>query len=210
MKRIITGLLLFAALTCAAGVYLGTQRINIDSGITIDERAVVKRYLGDQLIFEASASEEVLLTPAMTSATTPAPFVVAAALDGVGDSSQYPSWKAFDQNISTIAHSSQPTGRWISVDLGQARHVTRVEMYSRGDGAQWQQDTPNTVSIQYSPDNSTWNTFSTISDIPIPSANYSLFLDEDVDFSTRYFRVLMDNTRGRGFVVLSEIKIYGH
>jgi hypothetical protein len=169
-------------------------------------KSVAQAWRNGSKVFQKGASAgPALLTPTMTGANTPAPFVV----DSSGVTADYPAWQAFDRNLGKIAHSAYNPGQvWISIDLGQSRQITAINMISRTSG--YQQDTPSVVAIQYSSDNINWDTYKTVSGIPVPPADNTVFLNESVDFSTRYFRVLMGNTRGRGYIVIAEIEIYGY
>ena len=148
------------------------------------------------------------LTPAMTSATTPSPFVV--TYNGTGNPKDGAGWNAFDQKPSTQLHSGsgQTTGFWCAVDLGAMRNVKNCVMTSR-DAAPYQQDTPSQVTIQSSADGTSWHTEKTVSGIPVPPAPNSVFLDEQLDFTARHIRFEFVNTRGRGYQVISEIELYG-
>jgi hypothetical protein len=94
-----------ATASAVASVYLGTQKIG---AVYLGDQKIAKRYLGDQLIFDhAGTPESVLLTPAMTSNTTPAPYVCSAVSIAA---SGHPAFGAFDQ----VANGGSTSWGWIS------------------------------------------------------------------------------------------------
>jgi hypothetical protein len=209
MKRLLTGLLLFTTLACAAHVYLGQQKVG---SVYLGDQKIAKRYLGDQLIFDHTGTpESVLLTPAMTSNTSPAPFVVTSNISLVTHLG--PAWHGFDQNLSTQAHSdnNQQNDFWLAVDLGQSRNVTRVKMFSR-ENSLYQNDTPSRVTVLSSADGVQWDELLTVDDIPQPVGSSVLFFDYPMQAVTRHLKFAFVNAhaRGLGVQVIGEIRILGY
>jgi hypothetical protein len=160
------------------------------------------------------APDGVLLTPAMTSATTPAPFVVTSSNFNTGASVgtvTSPDWQAFDQNPSRPAHATAQGAGMISIDLGVIRTVTGIKLYSRTAG--YQQDTPRHTDITVRQNaGDAESTIAVYDDTPIPAGDHSVFVDWTGSVPARYvtFNFLNNRGSGRDFNVLSEIEIYGY
>lgn len=63
----------------------------------------------------------------------------------------FPASNAIDASLSTRWSSAFADGQWITVDLGQVRHVSGVNL-------SWERATSTDFIVQTSNDNSTWNT----------------------------------------------------
>jgi hypothetical protein len=206
MKRIFIIASILSALACAADVYLGTQRVSTAGGSALDERVITRRYLGDQLIFEASTSEIVLLTPAMTSNTTPAPFVVSA-------SSSYQAqgeWRAFNRVSSTnnewANNGASASGQWLQIDLGASRHIDRIVLFSRVGSLN---QTPKSVIINNN-DSGSPVQIGAASGYPIPAAGGVVFADIQINSVARIIRISCGTPFSGNFVSIGEVEIYGY
>ncbi|OAM89351.1 discoidin domain-containing protein [Termitidicoccus mucosus] len=220
MKRILLIASLLAALACAADVFLGTQRINTDSGITLGPQGIAKRYLGTQLIFEAADEEEVLLTPAMTSNTAPSPFVI--TVSSVWDANPVnQAFRCFDQAFNAsgwagggggnLYNSSGVGNQWIQVNLGSTKTFTRIVLYSRNSGFN---QLARNIIVQVSSDASDWTDVYTSADGDIANATAAqqVTLDKSITpTACQYIRITVTQIWGASTNAdLGEIELYGH
>ncbi|OAM89350.1 discoidin domain-containing protein [Termitidicoccus mucosus] len=210
MKRLFIIAALLSALACAADVFLGTQRINTDSGITLGPQGIAKRYLGTQLIFEASAEEEVLLTPAMTSNTTPAPFVVAASSQF--NASDWAAWRAFDQQAVNGWSSVLSAGtHWLSIRLDAVRTVTRLAIDQRVE-YNWPNYYVTEFELYYrNSSTDEWAYFGTYNPAAPVAAGDTTLDTAITGLQAQELKfVFTGNHTQNGSASLGEIRLYGH
>ena len=156
----------------------------------------------------------VLLTPKMTSNTTPAPYVVIASSQY---STSWPTWGCFDQGgtfweSSRTAFSNGVGDAWIGIDLGGQRTLVRYDLTNRPSGITSDlQQAPKNWTIEASDDGANWRVVHTVVNAPIPttfSQKTSYVLDAPA--TGRFFRMHVTQTCGPTInLTIGEIEFYG-
>jgi len=179
---------------------------------------------------DAAGQASVLLTPAMTGATSPAPYAASASstwstqpasLDG--------PWQAFDQkNTATGGAINNQVGwqsannkyaapdyygsEWIMVDLGSEKTLINYNLRSRGYSplvADYNQF-PRDFTLSVSTDGVTFTNIDSRTDVPQPTAwyqSYSFMLNAPV--KARYVKLTVTRAR-TAYTDIGEIELYGY
>lgn len=119
-------------------------------------------------------------TPAMTSATTPTPYVITAS----GTYSGYEPYKAFNKTETSLydAWLVESSTGWLRIDTGKNTYTDGVFLKGRNDGV----STKN-FKLQGSYDENIWvDIFSETDQIPSNGKTYSF--SEQVDY--RYYQII--------------------
>jgi len=187
-------------------------------------------FAGKLIIGERAQPTLVLLTPAMTSNTAPAPFVATASSKWSGPPNMIDDvWHAFDQkNTSTGGNANAQIGwqsadnkytapdyygsEWIMIDLGSEKTLTNYNLRSRGyspvsaDHNQF----PRDFTLSISTDGLTFVDVDAHTDVPQPTVwyqNYSFTLNSPVH--ARFVKITVTRSRTR-YIDIGEIELYGY
>ena len=134
-----------------------------------------------------------LLSPVMTSDTTPSPYVVSASQELGG----YPASAAFDNNLGTDwLTSTSPTGT-IEIDMSSA---TSINYYTIAPSHLTTAASPENWTFQGSNDNSAWSTLDTESGVTNWVASVPEIFKLGSTYSYRYYR--LNVTQNDGYPVL--------
>jgi len=183
-------------------------------------------FAGKLIVGERSQPATVLLTPSMTSNTTPAPFVVTTS--SVYQSSDgFLGFNAFDQRQyhSGTSGSGWFSGQYsfdtsgnggerITIYLGPtARNLRRVVVRSGGNSNGY--DAPLDCTLQGSADGATFTDIAAFTNLPLPNpAAYGVVLDVPATALINYFRLLVTRVptanNSNRFVHIGEIELYGY
>jgi len=187
--------------------------------------------MGDSVITVAQntpAPASVLLTPAMTSDTTPAPYRV---VYGGQYSTIWPASGVFDQgtkfweSLRNFSNYMDVSGQaWVGIDMPAPKVVKYYDITNRYTGTppgdlmqmatDWKLQGSNNPDDLYSPATSnTWVTIDDVVNFPQPTAMNQTFRREIPSNTTayRYYRIKVMRIRNdSGGTTLGELKLYGY
>ena len=135
--------------------------------------------------------------PTMTSNTTPSGECFASS-----QNTNNPPWKAFDGTTNEVwLSASGTTSATIGYGFETAKKIALFKIYPYGNGY-----SPKNCSIQYSTDNSTWQTVDSLtcpdtqewSSHPLSSIN-----------DARYWRLNVANVHSKSYIAIREMQFYG-
>jgi hypothetical protein len=171
-------------------------------------------------VFQKSAPgpESMLLTPAMTSNTTPAPFsVLYSGFSGSG----WPPWAVFDQGSKfweSQRNFNTTTGigvAWVGIDLGPgaSRTLTAYSLTNRPSGnlSYDYAKSPRDWTMEVSNDGENWLVVHAVNDEPESTAfNQKRDYVPHVLVGARYFRMHITANQISDAVCIGEIGLYGY
>lgn len=173
---------------------------------------------GDRIVFWSGGDDGlVLLTPAMTSNTTPTPFVISAGSQH-GTNAAFCAFDQLQRGVEDSWHSAANPGAnaWLQIDLGVTRTLSKYNMRTRGGVETALNTKPYSWTLSGSDAGAVWTAVDTQTAVSWPnnatnSPGYQLLefsLPASVDF--RFFRFTFDLTgSGRNYVSVGEIELYG-
>jgi hypothetical protein len=147
-------------------------------------------------------------TPGEPSPDAPvAPLVVESTLLSRGrpatsssvesNSDNYRAGRAVDGNIDTRWSSSFDDNQWITIDLGQDRRVTRVQL-------RWEVAYARRYRVQVSSDGGSWRT---VADVDNGDGGID---EQPLNVDARYVRILCDRRATEWGFSLWEFEVYGY
>lgn len=148
------------------------------------------------LLISFSQAFATSIIPAMTSSTTPLPYVISPSA----------AYVLFDGNISVMTYSfTNTTGVTVDCGSGNEMLVTGIScIFSNGAAGSSGYD-PTSVTLKASNDNSTWTTLYTHS---LSGGNGTFSFTNSVKY--RYYKVTFgNNSSGGPFIKLAEIVLDG-
>src|SRR5665213_3108921 len=139
-------------------------------------------------------------TPTMTSLTTPIGVAAASSTFSSGQA----AWEAFDDNIGPTVDSkwltaSGSTTGWLSYDFGVSNSKTITSYSVVGvllQDAATATRAPKTWTFQGSPDNSTWTTIDTQTNVPAFAAGEQRIYSTGNTTAYRYYRINVSANQG--------------
>jgi len=182
-------------------------------------------FAGKLIVGERSQQAMVLLTPVMTSNTSPAPFKITYSSAFNDPQVGWAAFHAFEQNdVSAWFSASVFTGvgatgvAWIQIYLGATpQNLRHVILRTRGGANVAQAEmnqTPRDFILQGSTDGTNFFDIKSVTDSPQPPAGpgYLIFHESDVSASINYFRLYITKIWGGSLNVASigEIELYGY
>lgn len=143
------------------------------------------------------------VVPAMTSATTPSPYVVTES-SAYSDSTK--GWKAFD-HVSTSRWIATAIPCWVQVDLGQPRVIARYGIYYTNEVNGLWYVAPNVFKFQGSNDGQNWTDLDSRSGIAWSTPETKYF-DVANPQAYRYYRLYVIQPLSGSGVEIYEIYLY--
>ena len=142
---------------------------------------------------------EGLLSFTMISNTNPSPYVISANSEATGGQ----AFKAFDNSYDTEWSNSSGNSGWISIDLGTPIAITKVAI----SGAYLPSNSPKDFEIQYSSNNSTWLTYTSVMGMTWNKNETKEYLQPSAN-PYRYWRINITENNGGTNVAISDILLY--
>jgi hypothetical protein len=163
-----------------------------------------------------------LLTPAMTSNTTPAPFVVSASSFSSGTLARAyevfmqdtgrPSgqlWISADNTFDENGNGNQ----WVQILFGTARIIKKVKIYAPTNTPHYINESPRDFNIQISQDGANWTTALAVADAPGPSAAGALIGEYALSHQSVGLRINVTKIQSKGTygaAAIRDIFIHGN
>lgn len=160
-----------------------------------------------------TTSNPVLVSPKLTSPTTPSPYKVTVSSNWNNTSTWY--WKVFDNNYTTSTESDawisndNDSNPWIDIDLGSRTSVDYIKLLLSQDKNKY----PSTFTLQGSDDGINYiniQQFTNVENLPFESDNFITFnLSHRVTY--RFYRLYVNNikiTSGATYIRLYEWELY--
>lgn len=158
-------------------------------------------------------STSTIVSPKMTSNTTPSPYKVTVSSNWNNTSTWY--WRVFDRDYTTTDESyawissNKDSNPWIDIDLGSRTSVDYMKLLLSQDKNKY----PSTFTLQGSDDGTNYTDiqqFTNVENLPFESDNFITFnLSHRVTY--RFYRIYIDNIRitsGNTYVRLYEWELY--
>jgi len=92
-----------------------------------------------------------------------------------------------DNNAATGAATNSTANAWVSVDIGASRTINQIDIMSLNAAVGWGVSYMNNVQLQWSNDNTNWNTVATMATAQFSENNYTSYTFSPV--TARYVRV---------------------
>ena len=160
------------------------------SYVTVDEsdyRHKVYSYkaYGDDFTYLNTSTT--VMTPALTSNTTPAPYVVTYSSLY---STSYPGYYAFNKNTWDFWHSAAALPAWLAIDLGSSKVVGKYRVAKRSDF-----HIPYDWYFQGSSNGSTWVTLHTVTSAAYTGIWTQYYYIPSINLAPyRYYRIYVTRT----------------
>jgi len=176
-------------------------------------------FAGKLIVGERPSNPTVLLTPAMTDYTAPAPFAVTCSSTWDNNAANA-AWRCFDQmlivNNAWSSHNITDAGGyvvgcWITIDLGATRTLARVALAARCDS--YCRDSARQFRVEVSTDGATWKTVHESPDLGPTQPNAGqIYYDQTITPALgRYIRLTINRTfYPNENVSMGEIYYYGY
>ena len=146
------------------------------------------------------------ITPKMTAANVPAPYVVSAS----GTYSTYYPYEAFDYNFNGLNERwlvTSTTNSWLKIDMGSGTTLTEYMMWN-GINATTKEYAPKDWTFEGSDDDTTW----TVLDTQINITNWdnnNFYILSGGAATYRYYRInITSNNGGALYTNICEVKLF--
>ena len=200
--------------------YLNGKKVSL---LYANGKRMVAAYVNGKKVYTLPTLDDYLISPVMTSNTTPAPYAAFAS------SSSYTAgraaWNAFDRDYSTVWHSGNaqlaatdgtisvtedyPEGVYVGLDFGSSVTIGGVELQRRNSSF-YQSGVDFTIEV--SSDQSTWTAVVTETDYPLPTTEGYIARWFFTPVTARYIRyhpTRIGTTSSGSSVTLPEMLVYG-
>lgn len=150
--------------------------------------------------------ETIIISPVMTSNTTPSPYIVSASSIY---NSTYPAWKAFNGTNSSssdawITASGATTG-WLSIDLASPVTINSFKMSAR-----YSSDitaSPKNFSLSGSNNGTDYTLIKSFTGETGWKVNETRLYNLDVDVTYRYYRLDISANNGQTYTLVGELQL---